>query len=334
MGCLPGALRTRCGVSPRSRSVGVGRGHDRRNARVRASRAANRHSHAFAYAVARRHGRSCRPDRASGCAAGRRRDAAHRRCEPLGRRRAARGGARGRGAAPTSATSSIARAELERWLAIAGAGAVIAAAAWSVYVPASDHYSPTPLGTVNRINAPAAIGIAILLYSCLMLLARMLVRLLRLPAAAAGLLNAAATLALGAAYVRADGCRPARMGRGGGRPAPAAGRAARIAPAPAGRGEHLRLRRPAGCRPRHPGPQHDPRSDQRGAHLLLEPGARRHPGHCCGERRVWSTGTAGQRRGGPLWKVLFGGSRRATRSPPPRPRAVRAARSMAASHRF
>jgi hypothetical protein len=91
---------------------------------------------------------------------------------------------------------------------IAGAGALVAVAAWSVYVPAPDHYSPTPVGTVNRMNAAAAIGIAILVYSCLVLLARMLTRLLRLPAAVAGLGAAAAALVLGAAYLEqtaADG---------------------------------------------------------------------------------------------------------------------------------
>jgi hypothetical protein len=93
------------------------------------------------------------------------------------------------------------RSELRRWLTIAGAGAVVALAAWSVYVPAPDHYSPTPVGTVNRMNAPAAIGITILVYSCLVLLGRMLARLLRLPAAVAGLGAAAAALGLGAAYV-------------------------------------------------------------------------------------------------------------------------------------
>ncbi len=52
------------------------------------------------------------------------------------------------------------------------------------------------------MNAAAAIGIVILVYSCLVLLARMLVGLVRLPGAAAGLGATAAALALGTAYVR------------------------------------------------------------------------------------------------------------------------------------
>jgi len=70
--------------------------------------------------------------------------------------------------------SDTARAELGQWLAIAGTGALVALTAWAVYVPAPDHYSPSAVGTVNRMNAAAAIGIVILVYSCLVLLARML----------------------------------------------------------------------------------------------------------------------------------------------------------------
>jgi len=92
--------------------------------------------------------------------------------------------------------------ELRGWLAVAGAGALVAVAAWTVYVPAPDHYAPTAWGTVNRVNAGAAIGIAILLYASLMLLARMLARLARRPAGAAGVAAGVAALGLGAAYVR------------------------------------------------------------------------------------------------------------------------------------
>jgi hypothetical protein len=94
-----------------------------------------------------------------------------------------------------------ARGELGRWLALAGVGAVAALAAWAVYVPATDHYLPSPAGTVNRVNAAAAIGVAVLLYSCIVLSGRMLVRLARLPAAGGALVAAAAALALGGGYV-------------------------------------------------------------------------------------------------------------------------------------
>src|SRR5205807_627247 len=93
------------------------------------------------------------------------------------------------------------RAELGRWLAIAAAGAAVAVAAWAVYVPAPDHYSPSAAGTVNRVNALAAIGIALLAYSFLMLLGALAVRLARLPAAAGAGVAAGLAIALCAAYV-------------------------------------------------------------------------------------------------------------------------------------
>jgi hypothetical protein len=98
-------------------------------------------------------------------------------------------------------SGDVARAELGRWLVLAGVGAVAALAAWAVYVPATNHYLPSLAGTVNRVNAAAAIGIAVLLYSCIVLSGRMLVRLTRLPASAGALVVGAAALALGGGYV-------------------------------------------------------------------------------------------------------------------------------------
>jgi hypothetical protein len=94
------------------------------------------------------------------------------------------------------------RARLGAWLAIAAAGAVVAAAAWAVYVPAPAHYSPTAAGTVNRMNALAAIGIVTAVYSCLVLLWSMVARLLRFPRGALALAAAGTALALGAAYLQ------------------------------------------------------------------------------------------------------------------------------------
>jgi hypothetical protein len=93
------------------------------------------------------------------------------------------------------------RAELGPWLGLAGAGALAALAAWAVYLPATNHYTPTVAGTVNRMNAAAAIGIAVLLYSCIVLGGRMLGRLAHLPPSAVSAAVAAVTLALGVGYV-------------------------------------------------------------------------------------------------------------------------------------
>lgn len=94
-----------------------------------------------------------------------------------------------------------ARAQLGRWLAIAGAGGSSALAAWAIYVPASDHYLPSLAGTVNRMNAAAACGIVVLLYSCIVLSVCMLVRFMRLPASGGTLLAGVAMIALGTGYV-------------------------------------------------------------------------------------------------------------------------------------
>jgi hypothetical protein len=102
-----------------------------------------------------------------------------------------------------------ARGELGRWLAIAAAGALAAMAAWAVYVPASDDYVPTASGTVNRMNAAAAIGIAVLVYAAAVLLVRILGRRLRAPSQARAAVVASVTLVLAGAYVvrsRADAC--------------------------------------------------------------------------------------------------------------------------------
>jgi hypothetical protein len=97
--------------------------------------------------------------------------------------------------------SDALREDVGRWLAIAGAGVLVAFASWAVYVPASDHYLPGASGTVNRINAGAAIGIAIVLYAALVLLARMIGRLLRLPSSAATIAVAVLTIALLGGYL-------------------------------------------------------------------------------------------------------------------------------------
>jgi hypothetical protein len=69
-----------------------------------------------------------------------------------------------------------ARAALARWLLAGGAGLLLAAAAWAIYIPGIDHYSPGALGTGNRVNGLAGIGVVILLYSAAMLLGTLLSR--------------------------------------------------------------------------------------------------------------------------------------------------------------
>jgi hypothetical protein len=70
------------------------------------------------------------------------------------------------------------RPVLRRWLAIAVIGSVVAAAAWAVYLPAIDYYSPGSAGTGNRVNGMAGVGVVLFLYSTGVLLAALLWRLL------------------------------------------------------------------------------------------------------------------------------------------------------------
>ncbi|HLL91621.1 MAG TPA: hypothetical protein VK252_01685, partial [Solirubrobacteraceae bacterium] len=98
-------------------------------------------------------------------------------------------------------TDRALRADLVRWLGIAGAAALVAAASWALYVPAPQHYAPSAAGTVNRVNTAAAVGLAILLYAGIVLLARMLCRLGRAPSGLAALGIVAAALGLAGAYL-------------------------------------------------------------------------------------------------------------------------------------
>jgi hypothetical protein len=99
------------------------------------------------------------------------------------------------------APSDPLRAELGRWLAIGGAGVLVALVGWSVYVPGSDHYAPSLAGTVNRTNAAAAVGIAMLVYAAAVVLTGTLGRLMRLPASLASLALVLVTVAIAAAYL-------------------------------------------------------------------------------------------------------------------------------------
>lgn len=64
------------------------------------------------------------------------------------------------------------RARDRRWMVLAGAGLLVAVAAWAVYVPADYIYSPSSPGTGNRVNALAGIGVAVFLWAAAMLIVR------------------------------------------------------------------------------------------------------------------------------------------------------------------
>jgi hypothetical protein len=70
------------------------------------------------------------------------------------------------------------RAQLRRWLLVAGSGLTAMAASWLLYVPAPPYYQPLQPGIGNRVNALAAIGIVLVAYAAIVLAATMAARLL------------------------------------------------------------------------------------------------------------------------------------------------------------
>jgi hypothetical protein len=103
--------------------------------------------------------------------------------------------------------TSDTRATLGRWLKVAGAGATLALAAWAIYVPAIDYYSPAAAGTGNRVNVLAGAGVVLLVYACSRLVGTLLARLVARrmgvsPAVVAGTLAAVTAVALGIGYLQ------------------------------------------------------------------------------------------------------------------------------------
>lgn len=53
---------------------------------------------------------------------------------------------------------------LRGWLALAGAGLVVAALGWVMFIPADPYYTPSIYGVTNRVNGLAAFGLVIAIY--------------------------------------------------------------------------------------------------------------------------------------------------------------------------
>jgi hypothetical protein len=66
--------------------------------------------------------------------------------------------------------SGAVRAELGRWLVVAGGGVVAIAAGYIAYVPSASYYVPGAQGLGNRVNALAAPGFIVLLYALAVLI--------------------------------------------------------------------------------------------------------------------------------------------------------------------
>ena len=95
------------------------------------------------------------------------------------------------------------RAQLRRWLLIASAGFVAIGAAYTIFIPADFYYSPVTQGIGNRVNAAAALGFAVVLYSLAVLVALLVVRALNTDAvvATSSAIAVAGTIGLLALFV-------------------------------------------------------------------------------------------------------------------------------------
>lgn len=60
----------------------------------------------------------------------------------------------------------------DRWVAVAGAGALFVVAGYLLFVPALPHYQPLAPGTTNRMNVLAAAGYAVLVYALMRIAVR------------------------------------------------------------------------------------------------------------------------------------------------------------------
>jgi hypothetical protein len=69
-----------------------------------------------------------------------------------------------------------ARAQLRRWLLIAGASLLAAALGWLVFIPADPYYSPGTPGLGNRTNAMAAVGLVAFVLSVVVLASTLVFR--------------------------------------------------------------------------------------------------------------------------------------------------------------
>jgi hypothetical protein len=65
------------------------------------------------------------------------------------------------------------RLDLRRWLVVTGAGLLVAALGYAIFVPGLDYYVPLAPGVGNRVNAVAGIGWVLLLYGQVMLVSHL-----------------------------------------------------------------------------------------------------------------------------------------------------------------
>ncbi|MET0557131.1 MAG: hypothetical protein ABW065_00460 [Solirubrobacterales bacterium] len=90
---------------------------------------------------------------------------------------------------------------LPRWLALGAAGLVVAVLGWAMFIPADPYYTPSVLGSTNRVNAIACLGVVILVYAAIGTGVTLAAELFKPGRRVASAAIVALALMLGAAYV-------------------------------------------------------------------------------------------------------------------------------------
>lgn len=99
------------------------------------------------------------------------------------------------------AKADPARRELRRWLVVAAAALVATAAGYAAFVPGEARYDPLGPGVGNRINIFAAIGIVLLVFALLRLVAEIVARVVPRSRRVASAAVAAGCVAIAIGYV-------------------------------------------------------------------------------------------------------------------------------------
>jgi hypothetical protein len=86
------------------------------------------------------------------------------------------------------------------WLLLGGAGLVVAAAGWLLFIPADPYYTPSTFGITNRVNGLAGFGLVMIVYAAAGVIGSLLGRLSARPATVAAAVTVAIAVALGVAY--------------------------------------------------------------------------------------------------------------------------------------
>ena len=90
---------------------------------------------------------------------------------------------------------------LRSWLLLGGAGLLVAALGWAMFIPADPYYTPSVFGVSNRVNGVAGLGLVLIVYAALGVIGSVAAELLDRRHSLAVTLTLGLSLLLGAAYV-------------------------------------------------------------------------------------------------------------------------------------